>query len=144
MNAQLIDAQNLRRSKERQLAGYQQVDHDVQQVYDERWSTPDKRLVGILVECRKLATKSSLIPKSVSYAYAPGKKAHATDEMEISFGVAGSYPQVRNLIHLIERSPEFLFIDDIQLSQQSAEQLTLTLRLKTLFKASPNATGSEL
>jgi hypothetical protein len=53
--------------------------------------------------------------------------------------LAGSYMDVRNFIHEIESSPEFVVIDSVGLTQgsQNDDPLRLTLQLSTYFRTEP-------
>jgi Tfp pilus assembly protein PilO len=144
LNRSLADAESqLQRTRERRqkaedsLAGLRRVDQDIARVYDQHWSTPQQRLTRLLIELRRMETRSQLIPQSTSFALTEGKKDYGTTEMGISFSVRGNYTRIRQLINLIELSPHFVVIDSITLSDSSeadSESLTLSLNLKTLFK----------
>jgi len=92
-----------------------------------------------------------------------------TNVVTISFTVQGTYPQIRRLINLLELSDQFVIIDAVSLSgtNEAAEPatpggpppaagpapvastgpLTLTLRLKTIFRATappPGQTNQQL
>ena len=56
--------------------------------------------------------------------------------LKIDMNLAGSYTDVRDFIHAIESSPEFVVIDDVTLAEgaQSGDALRLTLRLSTYFR----------
>jgi Tfp pilus assembly protein PilO len=144
LNRSLTDAESqLQRTRERRqkaedsLAGLRRVDQDIARVYDQHWSTPQQRLTRLLIELRRMETRSQLIPQSTSFALTEGKKDYGTTEMGISFSVRGNYTRIRQLINLIELSPHFVVIDSINLSDSSeadSDSLTLSLNLKTLFK----------
>jgi Tfp pilus assembly protein PilO len=144
VDAKLIDAQRARMAKEQELAAYRQIDVDVNRIYSETWSTPDVRLVPLLLEVRQLALKSQLSPQSINYAYGNQKKLQGTDTMTITFSVHGRYEQVRRMISMIERSRQFMSIGQINLGSQQGEDLNLNLQLKTLFRADPKEKGARL
>ncbi len=50
--------------------------------------------------------------------------------------LAGSYSDIRDFIHEIESSPEFVVIDDVGLTEgvQNGDALRLTLQLSTYFR----------
>jgi len=50
--------------------------------------------------------------------------------------LAGSYADIRDFIHEIESSPEFVVIDDVALAEgvQNDPVLRLTLQLSTYFR----------
>lgn len=136
--AQLDQAIVHRNSIQAQLAAYAQVRHDIQAVYDERWSTQKERLSAILVETQRLAAASQLHPRSYSFTQDVQKDASlGATVMHIAFNVQGTYQQVRRLINLIELSDEFMIIDQLALASSAEDNsgvINLTIRIKTLFR----------
>jgi len=56
--------------------------------------------------------------------------------LQVDMDLAGSYANIRDFIHAIESSPEFVVIDDVGLTEgvQSDDALRLTLQLSTYFR----------
>jgi Tfp pilus assembly protein PilO len=56
--------------------------------------------------------------------------------LQVDMDLAGSYASIRDFIHAIESSPEFVVIDDVGLIEnvQSDDAIRLTLRLSTYFR----------
>ena len=118
------------------LAAFAQIDRDIHTVYDQWWSSPERRLADLLIELNQLERKSNLSPKSTSYQQtASEKKGFGNTEMNIGFSVTGTYPHIRQLINLLELSRHFVIIDSITIANASenGDTLNLTLQLKTLF-----------
>ena len=147
--AQVDRARNARLKAERTYQAYRQIEHDVQQVFDEHWSTQHARLTALIGEVKRLAIASNLVPKSYSFgqmaAAAPGAAATSrrsqpigVTEVGITFEVAGTYEQVRRLINLLELSRQFVIVDQIALGAREGNALTLRLHLKTLFRDEEN------
>ncbi len=136
--ARLTQARSRRLAAERRVALYRKVQHDVEDIYDKRWGTEQQRLSALIGEVKRLAVASNMIPASTSYTRVPvsrqRKGSIPAEEMGISFTVRGDYQQVRRLINLLELSQQFVIIDQIALSSADTQNLTLTLRLKTLFR----------
>lgn len=141
--SKLQDARNARALAEQQIASYRKVESDLQMLYDERWSTQTERLTALITEVKRLAAASQLIgPRSLNFTRtdpvreATGSGGVGTSTVAISFGVQGTYDQVRRLINLLELSDQFVIIDGISLNGSGAADKTLTmnLRLKTLFR----------
>lgn len=134
----LEEARAARATVERQLAGYRKVQHDIDEVYNERWSTQADRLVPLIKEVKRLAAASQLVPPSYSFSQTVPKTdptgALNTTVVGISFAVQGPYQQVRRLINLLELSPQFVIIDSISLSSQNEQNLNLNLHVRTLFR----------
>jgi Tfp pilus assembly protein PilO len=145
--AQLDQAIAHRNGIQAQLAAYARVQHDIQTVYDERWSTQKKRLSAIIIETERLAAASQLHPKGYSFSQDVQKDASlnasaisassSATVVHIAFNVQGTYQQVRRLINLIELSDEFMIIDQLSLATAAEENsgvINLTIRIKTLFR----------
>ncbi|MGH9459290.1 MAG: type 4a pilus biogenesis protein PilO [Thermoanaerobaculia bacterium] len=142
--AQLAGARQQRVAAERELATYRQVVRTVDQVYDQWWATPDERLTPLLVEMRELAKRANLQPPSVSYDIGSERRDGETSTFGISFGVRGTYDDIRRFINLVELSDQFVIIEEIGLADSSGVEgtLHLTIRLRTLFKNEPVRTGA--
>jgi Type II secretion system (T2SS), protein M subtype b len=144
--AQLEQARNARIMAEQQLAACKQVQTDLQDLYNERWSTPMLRLTALIDEVKRLAAASHLQPPSYSFTSGESKQASTapstkgsigTTTVGIAFTVQGTYEEVRRLINLLELSDQFVIIDGISLGANGTAAdkiLTLNIRLKTLFK----------
>ncbi len=136
-SVQLQEARAARTAAERQIAAYNEVLQTIDQVYTEWWATPEERLTALILEIRKLAAKSQLRPPSVSYNHAASSlKGEPTSTLSISFGVQGSYHQVRKFINMLELSPQFVIIDELGLSgpADGGSTLQFSIQLKTLFR----------
>ena len=57
--------------------------------------------------------------------------------LKIDISLAGSYMEIRSFVHALETAPEFVVIDNVQLSEEeeSGEGLALTLALSTFFRS---------
>jgi hypothetical protein len=148
--SELDRARNSRVRAVRTFESYRQVEKDVERVYEEYWSTQPKRLTTLISEVKHLAAASNLAPPGYSFdrieAVSEGNAKRRSEslgatEVGIAFSVQGTYQQVRRLINLLELSRQFVIIDKIGLVALDNEKLTLTLHLKTLFRADP-AQGS--
>jgi hypothetical protein len=136
-NERLARARAARINAQQQIDGYRKVQSDIQVLYNERWATEQQRLTALVGEIKKVTAASSLVPQSLSFSESAenvrgGGNGAAT--VHISFSVHGSYQQVRRLINLLELSDQFVIIDGISLGGGSADDLTLNLRLKTIFR----------
>jgi len=150
---QLAKTKRQRADAEMSLAAYRKVERDVQLVYDETWSTQPKRLTALIAEVKRLAVASNAVPRTLSFgrsetSESPGAKKVkpvGAREVSIGFSVMATYDQVRRMINLFELSNQFVIIDQIALAQADANQLTLNLRIKTLFRDEPApAVGNRL
>jgi hypothetical protein len=139
----LAQAQAARLAAERRYALYRRIETDVQQVYNQHWSTQAERLAPLIIEIKRLAVASQLVPKTYSFTQIDavadaklGLKAGSTGAkaIGISYTVSGTYEQVRRLINLLELSQQFVIVDSLTLSSSAEKELTMNLQLKTLFR----------
>lgn len=131
--ARLEQAKTTRIAAERQLAAYHKVEHEIQDVYVNRWSTEGARLASLIEEVKRLAVASQLVPQTYSFSRIAGTPEATT--VGINFSVQGTYQQVRRLINLLELSQQFVIVDQITLSGRGGDEaLTLNLHVKTLFR----------
>jgi len=128
----LEQAKSSRIAAERELAAYRKLEHDIQDVYDNRWSTEAVRLAPLIQEVKRLAVVSQLVPQTYSFAHLNGAPEAST--VGITFAVQGTYQQVRRLINLLELSQQFVIVDQISLTGGNEGVLTLNLHVKTLFR----------
>ncbi|MCU1350090.1 MAG: hypothetical protein JWO56_3120 [Acidobacteria bacterium] len=137
-DAQLKAARAAHQLAERQYAAYRKVQKDIEEVYNERWSTQAARLAPLITEVKRLAAASQLVPPTYSFTLATTKSDTTgtlnTNVVGISFAVNGNYQQIRRLINLLELSPQFVIIDSIALASANEQNLSLTLHVKTLFR----------
>ena len=142
----LQQAKDRRATAERQYAAYRKVERDVQEVYNDRWSTQSARLAPLIMEVKRLAVASQLIPQTYSFSHNESRTDQSgtlgASTVGISFQVIGTYQQIRRLINLLELSPQFVIVDSILISTQGDQGLVLTLHVKTLFR-DPNAAPAQ-
>jgi hypothetical protein len=139
---QLEKTKRARAEADLALQAHRKVERDVQLVFDETWSTQPKRLTAMIAEVKRLAVASNAVPKTLSFTRAEAEDKTAVRrsknvgarEVAIAFSVTATYEQVRRMINLLELSNQFVIIDQISLAQGEGSQLTLNLRIKTLFR----------
>jgi len=139
----LAQARQARLTTERQIQGYRKVEADIAEVFDQHWSTQQRRFTAMVGEVKRLAIASSLNP--LSYTFERGEaetrvigsrrtKNVGATEVGMSFTVQGTYEQIRRLINLLELSRQFVIIDQITLNAAQEQLLSLSLQLKTIFR----------
>lgn len=145
---ELEAARNARIRAERTVASYRKSEADVMQVFNEHWSTQNERLTDLIIEVKRLAVASNLVPPTYAFDRGESKRVMAgrrdslgASEVGIAFAVNGTYAQVRRLINLLELSRQFVIIDTIGLSAAEQQSLTLNLHIKTLFKDEASSAG---
>jgi len=130
---------------EQQLATYRKTQKDLQSIYNDRWATQTERLTALINEVKRLATASQMVPPSYVFTKSERDVRAAsgigTTVVGVVFTVRGTYQQVRRLINLLELSDQFIIIEGIGLSNTPDPNapLTMNLRLKTIFRAVPEA-----
>ena len=147
--AQLQEAKRSRMAAEAQVAAYRRTERDVQQIFNEKWATENERFTRLVTEVKRLAMAANLSPASISYSRnevrsagasrgtaTPRGRSRATGATEVgmTFGVRGTYQQVRRLINMLELSQHFVIIDRLDLSSADGENLSMNLSIKTLFR----------
>ena len=140
-------ARNKRLQAEQAVASYRKVQTDLQMLYNSSWATEPERLTRLYAEIRRLAAASGIVmPKTFSFARTEDKEMQKTGgigtvTVTISFTAQGTYQQLRRLINRLELSNQFVILDAINLgSGSSPDNLTLNVRLKTLFREPARST----
>jgi hypothetical protein len=139
-------ARNKRVTAEQQMASYNKVQADLENLYNNKWSTKAQRLTALINELKKMGTATQLDPNSMSFSQVQDKDVQRSSRpgmsiVTITFSVNGTYQQIRRLINRLELSPQFVIIDAIHLSGTASanSNLTLDLRLKTVFRDLPGS-----
>lgn len=104
----------------------------LESLYTDRFSTQRARFTAVTSEIRELARRAGLEPAAMSYP---------TEEVEqyglvkryFSFGVTGTYVDLRQFINLLELTPSFVVLEQVTLSGDEGSQLNIRLNLSTLF-----------
>lgn len=143
-DARLAQAQASRLAAQDTFARYRKIQADLDVLYNTRWATQTERLTAWINEIKHLATASQMVPRVLNFAKTDDKdstslvktKGIGTTAVTINYSVQGNYQQVRRLINLLELSDQFVIIDSLGVVSTSGDPnlLTLTLRLKTLFR----------
>ena len=143
---QLEQTRAARVKAEQTYRSYKQIETDVARIYDEYWGTQSQRLTAMISEVKRLTVASSLVPTTISFTSSdvavktagPGRARKnapvGATEVGISFGVEGTYEQIRRLINLLELSRQFVIVNEIGLSAREGNNLSFDLHVKTLFR----------
>ena len=117
---------------------------DLLNLYNNTWATKPQRLTALINELKRMGAVTQLDPNSMSFSQVQDSQSQktggvGTSTVTITFTVQGTYQQIRRLINLLELSGQFVIIDAIYLSGSGEPNanLTLNLRLKTLFRELP-------
>lgn len=133
------------------LAQIRTNEQEEAQLY-EIFSTRSRRLIAVTGEFKDLARKAGLEPQTIAYS---------EDEIEDyglikrswTFNVEGTYLELRRFISLLEKSPSFVTLEEVNLAEggdQDGPELRMNLALSTLFSeeigdrppAAPLSTGT--
>ena len=143
----LLRARNKRVSAEQSVTNYKQVQTDLQTLYNSRWATEPERLTRLYTEIKKLAADSQIgMPRSFSFGRTEDREMQKSGgvgsvTVTIVFNAQGSYQQLRRLINRLELSNQFVIIDALSIgSGSSPDNLTVSVRLKTLFREPARST----
>lgn len=104
----------------------------IDELYDQV-GTEATRLTAVMLEVKHLARQAGLSGmEAINYGDEPVQGLPLLRK-SITFGLAGSYDQLRAFINLLELSPSFLSLDEIRVQGGDGEVLRLQVRLSTLF-----------
>ena len=140
-------ARSKRIGAEQAVTSYQQVQTDLQTIYNSNWATEPQRLTALYAEIKKQAAASQIVmPRTFTFTRNEDREMQksggiGTVTVTIVFTAQGNYQQLRRLINLLELSNQFVIIDAINLAAGSTpDNLTLNVRLKTLFREPARST----
>ena len=101
--------------------------------YETRLAPPSERLTDVIREVRTLAGRAGLEPATINYPE-DDLADYGLIKRTFSFGVHGSYAQLRRFINLLEMTESFLTLEEVQLTGRGNQaELGINLRLSTLF-----------
>lgn len=102
-------------------------------LYESRFATERARFTEMVRELKGLAQSAGLEPSAISYPEEQLEE-YGLVRRSFVFGANGSYEALRNFLNLIEVSPSFLVVEQIDVGE-SSRGLGVQLRLSTLFRA---------
>lgn len=137
LEQELQKAQLARETARQQIASVSRLEKELVRIFDQSWGTPDERLTPLLRELYRHANESGLQPSSRTYGNEQTSREGEATAMTISFGVEGTYEQLREMIQLIETSDQYVVIDSLSLGERENAGLTITIELRTLFREDP-------
>lgn len=126
-----------KRELQTQLTRVSTNNQQVRQLYADRLATRSQRVTRVTAEVRSLARKAGLEPKAFSY---PEEDIddYGLIKRSFIFSVEGTYPELRQFLHLLEASRSFLTVEEINLAGTAAgPELRIDITLSTLFARDP-------
>jgi type IV pilus assembly protein PilO len=109
----------------------------IQHLMEEKFATESGRLTSLIREIKQLAEHAGLDPRDIGY---PQEELDELGLVRRSFifSVQGSYANLRAFLYLLELSPSYVTVDQIELRELSgAKGLGVSLRLSTFFSVPP-------
>lgn len=73
------------------------------------------RLVPFLIDVVERSRQASLVPERIGYSYSQDKKTGLV-HFNATYAVTGPYDRIRQLVYLLESSPQFVVIEGLGLS----------------------------
>ncbi len=102
---------------------------------EEKFATESGRFTSLVREIKQLAEHAGLDPREIGYP----EESYADLGLvrrSFVFGVQGSYVNLRAFLYLVELSPSYVTIDQIEVRELAgAKGLGVNLRLSTFFVA---------
>lgn len=102
----------------------------------------DRRTMSstILAEIKESAGKAGLVPKEHSFGFEPIEGSENLGLMTITANYEGNYGDLVHFVYLIDKSPRFLIIDNIQAApQQQGQRLTARFKINAFVREMPPA-----
>jgi hypothetical protein len=103
----------------------------------------DRRTTSSLVasELVRCATAAGIKPGAQSYAYEPIDGSDDLQMYTINAGFEGTYANLTKFVDLLDKSPLFLIIEDMQTAGiQNGQTVTVQLKIDTFVKDAEGAT----
>ncbi len=111
----------------------QSTREQIELLMGEKFSTESGRLTTLIREIKQLAEHAGLDPRDIGYPQEEYAELGLVRRSFI-FSVQGSYANLRAFLYLLELSPSYVTVDQIELHELSgAKGLGVSLRLSTFF-----------
>jgi hypothetical protein len=125
------------------LAAAAQATRDqVERLKEEKFATEGGRFTGLIREIKQLAEHAGLDPREIGYP----EETYADlglVKRSFVFSVQGSYVNLRAFLFLLELSPSYVTVDQIDVKELSGSRgLAVNLRLSTFFAAPEAPAGT--
>jgi len=110
------------------------------ELYRSRFSTESARFTDTVRELKRLAERAGLDPGAISYP-TERLEEYGVTRRSFVFSVNGSYASLRTFLHLVELSPSFFIVEQIDVGE-TGRGLGIRLRLSTLFGTGETAAAA--
>ena len=98
----------------------------------------------VLVELNHTATEAGIKPGTASFNTELVEGSDTLEMMSISQGFEGTYANLTKFVNLLDKSPRFLVIENMQASApqgQGGKLITVTFKIDTFVKDQPGEAG---
>jgi hypothetical protein len=120
-------------------AAAQSAREQMDRLMAERFATESGRFTNLVREIKQLSEHAGLDPREIGYP----EEAYAELGLvrrSFVFNVQGSYLNLRAFLYLLELSPSYVTVDQIEVRDLAGGKgLGMSLRLSTFFAAAPEA-----
>ncbi len=121
---------------EKRFSRISETENNIKEFYQEILSTKDERMIDIQLEVVDIAMQFSINPDTMKYGNEELLK-EGVEKFTISVPLVGTYANLRNFLHKIENSENFLIVDRVFLTtaKEGGVILQLNIQLSTFFNA---------
>ena len=86
---------------------------------------------------QQMARQSDLMTDSVRITEVPGRRDSTLKGLRVEMTLTGNYPAVRAFLYQLETAPEFVVIDNVQLTEGADTQglLRITVEMSTYYRS---------
>jgi Tfp pilus assembly protein PilO len=104
--------------------------------YENMLGSQADRMTAVQKEIRGIAGEFRIDPEAIDYTTTA---IDGTDliRFQVTIPLVGGYPNLRQFINRVERSPHLLVVDEVQLtgSREGGAMLSLTIKISTCFRS---------
>jgi Tfp pilus assembly protein PilO len=146
LRAEVVELENTTRKQDEVRTQLAALRGSLDELRREQLAGMKERLIPFLKDVMRLAQEAGLQVESISYSYKLDDKTGLV-YFSASYGVKGSYEQIRRCVFLLESSPQFIVLEGLALqADQSASSLDVSVRLTmgTYFASVDETLVSEL
>lgn len=120
--------QEERISKKKEWVRWKEAQDDINGLKKEYFYRGKRGINLLRIDLQKIFTTTGVRVSQIKYEYV-GFKNEPITKVRVSFEVAGSYPTLKNFIHVVEEFQKFLVIEKIDFVDLKAQGSGLTLRM---------------
>jgi Tfp pilus assembly protein PilO len=119
VNAQVQQLQRQAKALEKTSGELKQLQANLSALRDQQLGAMRGRLIRFLLDVMRRAQEAGVAPEKISYQVRADEKSQLVHFLA-TYAVRGSYQQVRQLISLLESSPQFILVERLGLRGDAA------------------------